>query len=940
MAQKKLFLLDALALIYRAHFAFSKNPRITSTGINTGAIYGFMNTLLEVINNEKPTHLGVAYDTPQPTFRHVQFVEYKAQRQAQPEDITVAVPYTKRILEALGIPVLLKDGYEADDIIGTLAQQAEKEGFEVFMMTPDKDYSQLVTENIKLYKPAFAGKEVSVWGVQEVLDKWQIKRVEQVIDILGLQGDAVDNIPGVPGIGEKTAIKLLQDFDSIENLIANADKITGKNGEKIKQYAKQALLCKQLATIETAVPIAFESEKLLLQPFNKDEVLPIFKELEFRTLAQRMFGTDIFTANLPQQKEKKTDTTPVDLFSTNSATEKIEIQENTPKEKIVTKTLRNIQSVNHQYFLADTKELQQNLVEILQKSEAFCFDTETDGLDAHDTGLVGLAFAIKPNEAWYVPIPTHETEVNAILTLFKPILENENIKKIGQNLKFDMLVLAQYGIHVKGELFDTMVAHYLTHPDQRHNMDFMATTLLGYQPISIESLIGAKGKNQRSMRTVPIAQVKEYAAEDADVTFQLYQKLQQEIEQQGLQKLMYEVEAPLVRTLTQMEINGIAIDTQALSEMSAQYEEELRSLEQHIFDMAKEPFNINSPQQLGKILFDKLKIDTKVKKTKTGQYATGEDILEKYADEHQIVQLVLEYRELQKLKSTYIDALPQLLSRKDNRLHTSFNQTVTATGRLSSTNPNLQNIPVRTERGKEIRRAFIPANDDFLLMAADYSQIELRIMASFSGDESMLAAFQQGKDIHAATAAKVFRTNEVTAEMRRQAKTVNFGIIYGISAFGLASRMGIKRTAAKEIIEAYFAEFPAVKQYMDKSIEQAREKGYVETILGRKRYLPEIYSQNATMRGFAERNAINSPIQGSAADMIKIAMVRVQDWLTKEKLQSKMLLQVHDELVFDAHKSEIELLKKNIPLLMADALPLNVPIVAEVGIGKNWLEAH
>lgn len=937
MTQKKLFLLDAMALIYRAHFAFSKNPRITSTGLNTGAVYGFMNTLLEVINNEKPTHLGVAYDTPQPTFRHVQFVEYKAQRQAQPEDITVAISYTKRILEALGIPILLKDGYEADDVIGTLAQKAEKEGFEVFVMTPDKDYSQLVTERIKLYKPAFAGKEVSIWGVKEVLDKWQIQRVEQVIDILGLQGDAADNIPGVPGIGEKTAIKLLQDFGSIENLIANADKIKGKNGEKIKQYAEQALLCKQLAAIETDVPIAFEAEKLLLQPFNKDEVLPIFKELEFRTLAQRMFGTDIFTTTLP--KEKKQEVPQNNLFSLPQEIEKndqTEVQTATKKPQ----KLSNIQTVSHQYFLADTKELQQQLVEILQKSEAFCFDTETDSLDAQDTGLVGLAFAVKPNEAWYVPIPDNEAEANAILTLFKPVLENENIKKIGQNLKFDMLVLAQYGISVKGEIFDTMVAHYLTHPDQRHNMDFMANTLLGYQPISIESLIGAKGKNQRSMRTVPVAQVKEYAAEDADITFQLYEKLQQEIAKQGLQKLMYEVEAPLVRTLTQMEINGIAIDTQALAEMSAQYEEELRGLEQRIFEIAKEPFNVNSPQQLGKILFDKLKIDTKVKKTKTGQYATGEEILEKYADEHEIVQMVLEYRELQKLKSTYIDALPQLLSPKDNRLHTSFNQTVTATGRLSSTNPNLQNIPIRTERGKEIRRAFVPANDDFLLLSADYSQIELRIMASFSKDESMIEAFQQGKDIHAATAAKVFHTENVTADMRRKAKTINFGIIYGISAFGLAARMGIKRTEAKEIIEAYFAEFPAIKHYMDKSIEQAREKGYVETILGRKRYLPDIHSRNATMRGFAERNAINSPIQGSAADMIKIAMVRVQDWLYQEKLQSKMLLQVHDELVFDVHKSEIELLKKQIPLLMADALPLGVPIVAEVGVGKNWLEAH
>lgn len=945
--ENKLFLLDALALIYRAHFAFSKNPRISSKGLNTSAVFGFTNTLLEVIQKEKPTHLGVAFDTSAPTFRHEAFEAYKAQRQETPEDIRIAIPLVKQLCKAFNIPVLELDGFEADDIIGTLAKAAGRAGFEVFMMTPDKDYSQLVEEHIYLYKPAFMGNGVEILGIPEVLAKFEIKRVDQVRDILGLQGDAVDNIPGIPGIGEKTARKLLEEFDTVENLIANADQLKGKLKENVIGFAQQGILSKQLATIHVEVPIAFEPEKLIMEEVNREAVKSLFEELEFRTLIKRVLGEETGTASKPTAAPPKSNQTGVQLnmFDAIASPAVSSVQEETsPEIDLPSKKLyrENIYTNAHFYHIVSSNTEREELARYLKLQDEFCFDTETDALDTLSAKMVGISFSYYQSEAFYIPISSDMETARAELAPFKSVLEDENITKVGQNLKYDIGILANYGIEVKGRIWDTMLAHYLIDPDKRHGMDLLAESYLNYSPVSIEELIGKKGKKQGSMADVPLEDIAEYAAEDADITLQLKKVFEPLIKEQGLEKLLFEVEGPLVQVLSAMERTGIRIDTSVLSELSGILGEEAKAIEKEIFAIAKEEFNLNSPLQLGKILFEKLKLDPKAKKTATGQYATGEEILSKMANEHDIARLILEYREMVKLKSTYVDALPTLISPIDNRLHTSYNQAVAATGRLSSTNPNLQNIPIRTARGKEIRKAFVARNEDFVILSADYSQIELRIMAEFSADETMLKAFSEGKDIHAITASKLYKIplEEVDADMRRKAKTANFGIIYGISAFGLSQRLNIPRKEAIEIIDNYFIEFPAIKKYMDRVINEARENGFVSTLLGRRRYLPNINSRNITDRGFAERNAINAPIQGSAADMIKVAMIEIHKWMQAEKLQSQLLLQVHDELVFDAYKPELEILKPKIESLMKSALALKVPMEVGIGIGENWLEAH
>ncbi|WP_161889414.1 DNA polymerase I [Pontibacter russatus] len=946
--RKKLFLLDALALIYRAHFAFSKNPRINSKGMNTGAALGFTNTLVEVLQKERPTHIGVAFDTAAKTFRHDNFADYKANRQAQPEDISIAIPYCKKIVEAFNIPVLILDGYEADDIIGTMACKAEKEGFDVYMMTPDKDYCQLVTEHVFLYKPAFLGNAVEVWDVQKVLDKWEIERVEQVIDILGLQGDAVDNIPGIPGIGEKTAKALIQRFGSVENLIANAEQLKGKQKENVVNFADQGMMSKELATIHCNVPLDFSAEALHYDGPNEERIAELFAELEFRQLAQRVLGQSLASAvsapaAKPARKGKAADQSQTSLFGAAAvaAVEETDIAASGEAPA----AMQTINSTIHSYHLIDTPELRQRLVKYLLKQDEISFDTETTSIDAITARLVGMSFCYIPGEAYYVPVPADDQqEAKRIVAEFKPVLENPNIAMVGQNIKYDILVMKNYDVEVQGPIFDTMLAHYLLEPEMRHNMDVLAETYLNYSPVPITDLIGPKGKNQKTMADLEPEEVKDYACEDADVTLQLKQYFEPLLQEQGLMKLFWDVETPLVQVIADMEKEGISIDSDALADISIQLESEIIGLEKRIFDIAGEQFNIGSPKQLGEILFDKLELHgkSKLKKTKTGQYATGEEILSKMAAEHEIVRLILEHRELTKLKSTYVDALPQLVCHLDGRVHTSFNQAVTATGRLSSTNPNLQNIPIRTERGREIRKAFVPRNNKHLIISADYSQIELRIMADFSGDPTMKEAFKNGIDIHASTASKVFHVplEQVDSEMRRKAKTVNFGIIYGISAFGLAERLAIPRREAADIIEAYFQEFPAVKEYMDSTIEKARELEYAETLLGRRRYLRDINSRNQTIRAFAERNAINAPIQGTAADIIKIAMIHIQDYLKQEKLQTRMILQVHDELLFDAPKEEVEVVTPKIVELMTNALPLSVPMEVGLGVGENWLEAH
>jgi DNA polymerase-1 len=953
----KLFLLDAMALIYRAHFAFIKAPRITSKGLNTSAVFGFTNTLLEVLQKEKPTHIGVAFDTSAPTFRHIQYEAYKAQREAQPEDITVAIPLVKKLLEAMCIPILVLDGFEADDIIGTIAKEASREGFEVYMMTPDKDYGQLVEEYVHIYKPAFMGKGAEVLGVQQILDRWQIQRIDQVIDILGLMGDAVDNIPGIPGVGEKTAQKLIAEYDTIENLLAHSADIKGKLGEKIREFGHQAILSKQLATIDMKVPVPFDAEDLTVCSPNTDKIIALFDELEFKTLRQRVLGTAAPVTTVPTQAKAKTapKTGQMDLFG--NPTEEIGHQPAIVSENIADPngifpdpgsesasltTKRTIDSTFHRYHTVDTPELMDSLIYYLNLQEAICFDTETTSLDAVNAELVGISFAYIPGEAFYIPVPADQKLAQAIVERFRVVFENDAVEKIGQNIKYDILVLKNYNIDVRGKLSDTMLAHYLLEPDKRHGMDILSASYLNYEPVSITSLIGKKGIKQSNMRDVGIPEITQYAGEDADITLQLHGIFSQQLHKAKAEVLYRNVEMPLVKVLAAMENKGVKLNIGALNDMSAVLESDIRQTESEIFEIAGQPFNISSPKQLGEILFDQMKLIAKPKKTKTGQYATGEEILSELENDHAIARKILDYRELQKLKSTYVDALPTLVSARTGRIHTSYNQAVAATGRLSSTNPNLQNIPIRTPRGREIRKAFVPDNEDFQIMSADYSQIELRIMAAFSKDESMIEAFNQGRDIHATTASKVFKVplEEVTSDMRRKSKMVNFGIIYGISAFGLGQRLAIPRGEAAEIIKAYFEEFPAVKGYMDQVINDAREKEYVETILGRRRYVPDINSRNQTNRGYAERNAINAPIQGSAADMIKVAMINIHDFIDKEKLRSRMILQVHDELVFDAHRDEISMLKEKVDELMQNAIPLSVKMETGIGIGANWLEAH
>jgi DNA polymerase-1 len=935
MAQvKKLFLIDAFALIYRSYFAFSKNPRINSKGVETSAVLGFVNSLVEVIKKENPTHIAVVFDTPKATVRHIEYSEYKANREAMPEGISVALPYIDQLLEAFNISKLFADGYEADDVIGTLAKKAEKQGFTTYMMTPDKDFAQLVSENILLYRPGNKWKPTETWGVQEVLNKFEIKDVSQVIDFLGMMGDAVDNIPGLPGVGEKTAKKLLAQYGNMETLLDHAHEVKGKLGEKIQAHKEQGILSKKLATILLDAPVEIDEKALAVKKFDAEKVQTLFEELEFRNLAKRLLGqndieetTDKKSAASESKKSTKTDG-QMDLFS-------MAIDDTPPAPSY--KTLNDL-STN--YVLIDNAEKRLSLLSQLLEQKSVCFDTETTGLNPLKADIIGMSFSFKKNEAYYVHI--EEGQEQNIVDQFKVFFENTSLEKIAQNLKYDYKVLAKYGVHIQAPIFDTMLAHYLLEPDQRHNMDVLAQNYLNYSPISIETLIGKKGKNQLSMRQAPLEQLCPYACEDADITFQLKEIFQKKLEGGKSYEVFKNIEMPLTPILSAMEMEGIKIDVEALADFSKELEGKIVQLNDNVQELAGTPFNLASPKQLGQILFEHLKLVDKPKKTKTGQYSTSEETLLKLKGKHAIIDDILEFRQLQKLKSTYVDALPELADTESHRIHTTYQQAVAATGRLSSVNPNLQNIPIRSEKGREVRKAFVPRNEDFTLLAADYSQIELRLMAHLSQDEGMLSAFQNGEDIHSATAAKVYQVEleQVSREQRSHAKMVNFGIIYGISAFGLSQRLGIKRGDAKEIIDNYFMQYPKVKNYMDLSIEQAREKGYVETIMGRKRMLNDINSRNAVVRGYAERNAINAPIQGSAADIIKLAMIHVSDALKGQNFQSRMLLQVHDELVFDVHKSEVDRFSGMVKEKMEKAISLSVPLDVELGLGTNWLEAH
>ena len=941
--EKKLFLLDAYALIYRAFFALSKNPRMNSKGVNTSAVMGFLNSLYEILQKEKPTHIGVAFDVSGTAQRQAEYSEYKANREKMPDDLRDAIPYIIRLIEAFNIPVYGVEGYEADDVIGTLSKKAEQQGFITYMMTPDKDFGQLVTDKILLYKPAKFGEPAQVWGPKEVCERYGIKEPKQLIDILGLWGDAADNIPGIPGIGEKTAAQLVQKYGSVENLIAHADELKGKQKENVINFAEQGLLSKALATINLEVPVEFNEEELKTKEPDVPTLMALFEELEFKTFAKRFLEDykkthgDVQQAEIPTPKPSAPN-----LFSTTPPSSEFDLFHQGDNSGLLEFSDKDsAKTVPHDYKLVENDADIKSLVDLLCKQKQFVFDTETTNIDVYSAELVGLSFAIKAHEAWYLSMPAEREACQKKLELLRPLFENEGIRKIGQNLKYDISMLAQYGISVKGPMFDTMLAHYLLEPEQRHNMDYLAEVYLNYLTIPIEDLIG-KGRQQKTMREVPVEQVKEYAAEDADITLQLYEKLMPLLKENGVEKLFYEIEMPLVPVLSRMEANGVKIDTENLQQISEEFGKEIRKIEEQIYGAAGTPFNIASPKQLGEILFEKLKIDEKAKKTKTGQYATGEDVLQKLSHKHPIIQMILDYRSFTKLKSTYLDALPALVNPKDGLIHTSYNQAVTATGRLSSNNPNLQNIPVRTEKGREIRRAFVPRSPQYTLLAADYSQIELRIIAHLSQDPAMVNDFNLGHDIHAATAAKVFHVpmEQVTKEQRSRAKAVNFGIIYGMSAFGLAERMELSRSEAADIIKKYFEEYAGIKEYMNRSIALARERGYAETILGRRRYLRDINGANSVVRGFAERNAINAPIQGSSADMIKIAMIGIHQELERLKMQSKMILQVHDELVFDAHLDELDTLKAIVNDKMVNALPLSVPVVVEMNTGSNWLEAH
>ena len=930
----KLFLLDAYALIYRAYYAFIKNPRINSKGFNTSAILGFVNTLEEVLKKENPTHIGVAFDPPGPTFRHEAFEQYKAQREETPEAIRLSVPIIKDIIKAYRIPILEVAGYEADDVIGTLATEAGNQGITTYMMTPDKDYGQLVTDHVFMYRPKYGDKEFEVMGVEQVKAKFDIQSPAQVIDMLGLMGDSSDNIPGCPGVGEKTAQKLIAEFGSIENLLEHTDQLKGALKTKVETNREMIIFSKFLATIKVDVPIRLDMNSLVREQADEDTLRKIFEELEFRTLMERIF------------KKESSPASPIagSLFNQeNGPVQGNLFEEFTPDHTNEEKksNLESLNSLSYDYQLIDTEEKRNEIIKKLLTSEILALDTETTGTDPMDAELVGMSFSITENQAFYVPVPAEREEAIKIVQEFEPVFKNEKSLKVGQNIKYDMLVLQNYGIEVRGKLFDTMVAHYVLQPELRHNMDYLAEIYLHYQTIHIEELIGPKGKGQKNMRDLSPQEVYLYACEDADVTLKLKNILEQELKKNDAEKLFYEIEMPLVPVLVNIESNGVRLDTEALKQSSEHFTTRLQSIEKEIYTLAEGEFNIASPKQVGEILFDKLKIVEKAKKTKTGQYVTSEEVLESLRNKHDIIGKILEYRGLKKLLSTYIDALPQLINPKTGRIHTSFNQTVTATGRLSSSNPNLQNIPIRDEDGKEIRKAFIP-DDGCSFFSADYSQIELRIMAHLSEDKNMIDAFLSGYDIHAATAAKIYKVDikEVTADMRRKAKTANFGIIYGISVFGLAERMNVDRKEAKELIDGYFETYPQVKSYMDKSIQVAREHGYVETIFHRKRFLPDINSRNAVVRGYAERNAINAPIQGSAADIIKVAMARIYERFKAEGLKAKMILQVHDELNFSVPAKEKEIVEQVVIEEMEKAYRMHVPLKADCGWGTNWLEAH
>lgn len=938
---KKLFLLDAMALVYRAYYALIRSPRITSKGKNTNAQFGFTNTLNDLLQKEKPTHMAVVWDTHAPTERHTDFTDYKANRQEAPEDLLNAIPDIKRIVNGFNIPCLELDGYEADDIVGSVALEAADLGYTVYMVTPDKDYGQIVRERIFIYKPGYKGGTFEILGEREVCEKWGINNVHQVIDILGLMGDAVDNIPGIAGVGEKTAAKLLAEYGTLENVLANAENIKGALGEKIRNGKESAIISKKLATIITNVPVPFHEEDFRVKEWNTEELNNIFNELEFRAMGTRILG-NAYVAKSGGAAEGQKQT---DLFGNEVLTKTAVAAEGVqPDLFAVMEDFKTITDTPHNYHLVETEEqLQQFIGDALQQQE-ICFDTETTGTDAMRAEMVGLSFAWKKGEAYYLPCSSNEAEVKALLEKLRPLFDNEHIIWIGQNVKYDLLMLKNYGFDLKGKHFDTMLANYVIEPEGKRGMDLMSMKYLGYQPVSIETLIGKKGKGQGNMRDVPVADVKEYAAEDADVTLQLKEIFAPLMASGEVEDLFYEVENPLVPVLADMEFEGVGIDVDFLDLYSRELGREIREAEQNVYRQAGVEFNLASPKQLGEVLFEKMKLDDKAKKTKTGQYATGEDVLQKLRARHEIVDSILVFREYSKLKSTYADSLPLMVNPKTGRIHTSFNQSVVVTGRLSSNNPNLQNIPIRTDRGREIRKAFVALDEDHVLLSADYSQIELRVVAAVSGDESMIQAFVDNKDIHKATAAKVYGVaeSEVTFEQRRNAKAVNFGIIYGQSAFGLADSLGISRTEAKEIIDNYFKEYYSVKQYMDDSVQFAKKHGYVKTLKGRRIKLPDINSSNQTVRGFAERVAINAPIQGSAADMIKLAMIKISAALKKANVKSRMILQVHDELVFDVPKNEVEIVRAIVLDGMQSAmeLPNGVPVIAESGIGKNWLDAH
>ncbi len=952
MSQKRLYLLDAYALIFRGYFAFIKNPRINSKGMDTSAIMGFMNALMDVIKRDKPDHLAVAFDKGGSDYRNEMYQEYKAHRDETPEAIKIAVPYIQELLKAMHIPIIEKAGFEADDLIGTIAKQAEKEGFKVFMVTPDKDFAQLVSENIFMYKPARMGNDIEIWGIPEVLEKFEITNPLQVIDFLGMMGDAADNIPGLPGVGEKTAKKFLAEFGSMENLLANTHQLKGAIKDKIEANKELGLLSKKLATILLDCPVTFDANDYELSKPDVEKTDALFQELEFRQMKaqfDKYFGTgkdydEIDTngngtsSDGPQTAKKaptkKTNEDQFDLFGF-SDEENGEVKTNSH--------YATLENTEHFYQIIQGDLPIKLLLQNLLNQTSVCFDTETTGIDTLNAELVGMSFSFEKGKAFYVPFPENQDEAQTLVEKFKPFFENEAIEKIGQNIKYDLKILSHYNIQIKGKLFDTMIAHYLINPDMRHNMDVLSETYLKYSPKSIENLIGKKGKNQKSMRDVALEDIKEYAAEDADVTFQLKQNFSPILDKAETKKLFDEIEIPLIPVLAAMEMEGINLNVPFLKEMSVEMAKESAALEQKIYETAGEKFNLASPKQLGDVLFDKMKIGgAKQKKTKTGQYATGEEVLSYLANEHHIVKDILEWRQMVKLQSTYIDALPNQVDKNTHRVHTDYMQTVAATGRLSSNNPNLQNIPIRTERGKLIRKAFIARDENYTLLSADYSQIELRIIAALSGEENMIKAFQNNEDIHRSTAAKVFNVplEEVTKEQRSNAKTVNFGIIYGVSAFGLSNQTSLSRKESAELIDAYYTTYPKLKSFMSNQVDFAREHGYVQTVLGRRRYLKDINSANMMVKSGAERNAVNAPIQGSAADIIKIAMINIHKKLTAEKWKSKMLLQVHDELVFDVHNSELEKIKPMIKYEMENAYIMDVPLDVEIGIGKNWLEAH